>query len=292
MLSVFDKVRLGRQFIVASGRSITAEAQAFASLLTPRNFSKTYVNTPVYAPRGVTERLWRASAVLAHAFKAGVVAAATPPSADRSGRINLTGVVVAVPRSEWPQEPAGTPFIGVAIRLEPKTCGAVTAAQRQWQLICPLERDDQVYVFSESRLLNFLSSSQCSSAEQAPSMVVPTPLQSCRPQQQPQLVTSSQPPQQPSSTVRSQEMPSCRSQVQHTSAGPQAAPAIAAPILSSGTGTAAPAPRVAIVLYGLGSRCDATDQSINQYYSFNSPLRRHQRPQRRARPKFLRCFFY
>ena len=79
MLSVLDKVRLGRQFIVASGRSITAEAKAFALLLTPRNFSKTYANTPVYAPRGVTERLWRASAVLAHAFQAGIVEAATPP---------------------------------------------------------------------------------------------------------------------------------------------------------------------------------------------------------------------
>ena len=30
MFSVFDKVRLGRQFIVASGRSLTAESKAFA----------------------------------------------------------------------------------------------------------------------------------------------------------------------------------------------------------------------------------------------------------------------
>ena len=134
MLSAFDIVRLGRQFIYASGRSITAESKAFVSLITPRNFSKTYANTPVYAPRGITEKLWRASAALAHAFNAGAVEAATPPPADRhSGRINLTGVVVSVPRSEWPQEPAGSPFIGVAIRLEPKTCGAVTAMQRHWQ---------------------------------------------------------------------------------------------------------------------------------------------------------------
>lgn len=264
MLSALDKVRLARQFIYTSGRSITDKSKLFASLLQPRRFSQEYADTPVYAPRGITKQLWRAAAVLAHVFKAGTVDAATPPPADHlSGRVNLSGVVIQIPRSEWEHDSAGSPFLGVAIRLDPRTCGAATAATRKWQLICPLEHDDQVFVFSEERLLTFISSKESLLADQEPPSSPPTPPRVCRSPRQILPLHPPQPTQLPSVAPVSQDMHRLGLQGS-SSADPLAimTPTTGNVGMASHDPLPTPLSLTSIVIYGLGSRCDATDAEV------------------------------
>ena len=116
----------------------------------------------------------QAAAILAHQCASGASGLTTVAPTDQTpGAVSLHGVVIYVPRTEWPDLEAGPDLLGVAVKsFLPKG-----TSERHWDVIFPLDADDQVFEFSESRLFHFLELHQTSLRlpHSPTSPLVPTP---------------------------------------------------------------------------------------------------------------------
>lgn len=118
--------------------------------------------TKIFAPgkRDPSRPKQSAATVIALAAAAGVWLT-SPPTGE--GLHDLTGVPVPVPRSEWSElaDTEGPDLIGVPIKLATTRKGRAAHPERAWEIIFPLDDDPGVFIFSETRLVELLSTVPC-----------------------------------------------------------------------------------------------------------------------------------
>ena len=157
MTSSEEIVKIARTFLGSAGSTSSAAKnmkQIAASFKLPRNIRDIIANASTKVRRLIRE----AAAVLAQSHLNGVTGTTTLPPPNRStGETSLYGIVIPLPRSLWKEADPGPDYLAVPIALakQKKSRSPALAGARLWEVILPLDVDDQVFLFTEEILLNY-----------------------------------------------------------------------------------------------------------------------------------------
>ena len=158
-MSLSQDSALALQTFIRSKAILTTSCPDVSPIFTSYEFPKDSVKIMKQRRGPYSKAVCQAAAILAHQCASGASGLTTVAPTDQTpGAVSLHGVVIYVPRTEWPDLQAGPDLLGVAVKsFLPKG-----TSERHWDVIFPLDADDQVFEFSESRLFHFLELHQTS----------------------------------------------------------------------------------------------------------------------------------